>query len=248
MTAHARCIAPENTLVEAAGLMRELDVGVLPVYEDEKLAGMVTDRDIVLRGVANGLDAYTATVREVMSTGVFHIFADQEVEEAARVMEERQVRRLPVLNRSKKLVGILSLGDVAVTSNPAFSGQALREVSESAQEHMRGGRTDSSVREQRARSQANGNGSAPKAAPADASDSGASADGSARVETRATAATDKRKRTKPAAKRNAPRAKSASASRGKGAGKRALAGKTKSSARAGAAGKSTKQAGKRAAG
>lgn len=149
MTAHARCAAPDNSLVEAAGLMRELDVGVLPVCDDDRLAGMVTDRDIVLRGVADGRDAYETTVRDVMSPGVVWVFADQEVEEAARIMEEKQIRRLPVLNREKRLVGILSLGDVAVSSNPAFSGQALKEVSETPDEHMRGGRTASSVRSDR---------------------------------------------------------------------------------------------------
>ena len=130
MTAHARCVGPDNTLVEAAGLMRELDVGALPVCDNDRLAGMVTDRDITLRGVANGRDPNTTAIRDVMSPGIVYVFADQEVEEVARVMEERQVRRLPVLNREKRLVGIVSLGDIAISSNPAFSGMALRDVSE----------------------------------------------------------------------------------------------------------------------
>jgi CBS domain-containing protein len=130
MTAHPRCIAPDNTLVEAAGLMRELDVGALPICDNDRLAGMVTDRDMVLRGTADGRDPNSATVREVMSEGIFYVFADQEVEEAARIMEEKQIRRLPVLNREKRLVGIVSLGDVATSSNPAFSGTALRDVSQ----------------------------------------------------------------------------------------------------------------------
>lgn len=136
MTAHARCVAPDNTLVEAAGLMRELDVGALPVCENERVTGMVTDRDIVLRGVADGRDVNTAPVRDVMSAGVIYVFVDQEVEEAARLMEEKQIRRLPVLNREKRLVGIVSLGDLAVTSNPAFSGVALKEVSMSSKQRM----------------------------------------------------------------------------------------------------------------
>jgi CBS domain-containing protein len=130
MSAHARCVGPDNTLVEAAGLMRELDVGALPVCEDDNLAGMVTDRDMVLRGTADGRDPNSTVVRDVMSPGVVFVFADQEVEEAGRVMEEKQIRRLPVLNREKRLIGIVSLGDIAITSNPAFSGKALREVSE----------------------------------------------------------------------------------------------------------------------
>jgi len=132
MTSHARCVAPDNTLVEAAGLMRELDVGALPVCDTDTLAGMVTDRDLVLRGVADGRDPRTTTVRDVMSPGVVFVLADQDVEEAVRVMENRQIRRLPVLNRARRLVGIVSLGDVAVSSNPAFSGMALRDVSQPA--------------------------------------------------------------------------------------------------------------------
>jgi CBS domain-containing protein len=130
MTAHARCVGPENTLVEAAGLMRELDVGALPVCEEDRLAGMVTDRDITLRGVARGRDPNTTPIRDVMSPGIVYVFADQEVEEVARIMEQRQIRRVPVLNREKRLVGIVSLGDIAISSNPAFSGIALRDVSE----------------------------------------------------------------------------------------------------------------------
>ena len=136
MTAHARCVASDNTLVEAAGLMRQLDVGALPVCDVDRLVGMVTDRDIVLRGVADGRDAHTATVSEVMSQGAFHIYADQSVEEAGALMEEKQVRRLPVLDRQKRLIGIVSLGDLAVNSQPAFSGLALKEVSLSPQQRM----------------------------------------------------------------------------------------------------------------
>jgi len=130
MTAHARSVGPENTLVEAAGLMRELDVGSLPVYENDQLSGIVTDRDLVLRATADGRDPNSTLVRDVMTPGVVHVFADQEVEEVARVMEDRQIRRLPVLNREERLVGIVSLGDIAISSSPAFSGMALRDVSE----------------------------------------------------------------------------------------------------------------------
>ena len=137
MTAHARCVGPDNTLVEAAGLMRELDVGALPVCEDDRIAGIVTDRDIVLRSTADGRDPNSTAVRDVMSPGVVHVTADQEVDEAARVMEERQVRRLPVLGRDRRLVGIVSLGDIALSSNPAFSGLALRDVSEPAKPTQR---------------------------------------------------------------------------------------------------------------
>ncbi len=130
MTAHARCIGPDNTLVEAAGLMRELDVGALPVCENHRLAGMLTDRDIVVRGTADGRDPNSTSVRDVMSISVVFVHAEQPVEEAVRVMEDRQIRRLPVIGRDGRLVGIVSLGDIAISSNPAFSGMALRDVSE----------------------------------------------------------------------------------------------------------------------
>lgn len=132
MTAHARGIAPDNTLVEAAGLMRELDVGALPVFNGEELTGMVTDRDMVLRGIADGRDPTNTSVGHVMSQGVIFVMADQEVEEVARIMQEKQVRRLPVLNAEKRLVGIVSIGDIAISSNPAFTGMALRDVSQPA--------------------------------------------------------------------------------------------------------------------
>ena len=131
MSPEVRCIGPDNTLVEAAGLMRELDVGAIPVCDQDRLAGMLTDRDLALRAVASGKDPGQTTVREIMSEGIIAIFDDQSVEEAAHLMEKKQVRRLPVLNRQKHLVGIVSLGDLAVNSQPAFSGTALREVSRS---------------------------------------------------------------------------------------------------------------------
>jgi CBS domain-containing protein len=136
MTAHARCIGPDSTLVEAARQMRELDVGSLPICDNDRLAGMVTDRDLVLRGVGEGLDPRSTQVREVMSPGIVYIFEDQDVEEAARLMEVKQIRRLPVLNRDKRLVGIVSLGDLAVEAGAALSGEALQEISQS--EHPAG--------------------------------------------------------------------------------------------------------------
>lgn len=130
MTAHPRTVAPGNTLVEAAGLMRELDVGALPVVERDGFIGIVTDRDVVVRGVADGLDPRTTPVSVVMSGGIEYVYADQPVEEAARQMENRKIRRLLVLDRAKSLVGMVSLGDIATSSNPAFTGLALRDVSE----------------------------------------------------------------------------------------------------------------------
>lgn len=130
MTADVRSVAPDTTLVEAAGLMRELDVGALPVCDGDELAGLVTDRDMVVRGIADGNDPNVSKVSDVMSGGVEAVSADDDVENAVRIMEQRQIRRLPVLDREKRLVGMISLGDVAITSNPAFGGMALRDISE----------------------------------------------------------------------------------------------------------------------
>lgn len=133
MTPRAQCVAPATTLAEAARMMREIDVGALPVCDNDRLSGMITDRDIVLRGVAEKVDPATTEVRAVMTPGIAYVFEDQEVAEAARIMEERQVRRLPVLNREKRLVGIVALGDMAVDAGTEISGEALREISEPSQ-------------------------------------------------------------------------------------------------------------------
>lgn len=131
MTPEVETVAPEAALQDAAGCMREIDVGVLPVCDGERLVGMLTDRDIILRAVAEGRDPRTTRVRDVMSEEVRYAFDDQDVEEAVQLMNEHQVRRLPVLNRQKRLIGIVSLGDVAVrTDDEELSGQALEGVSE----------------------------------------------------------------------------------------------------------------------
>jgi CBS domain-containing protein len=111
--------------------MKNLNVGVLPVCGDnDRLVGMITDRDIVVRAVAEGCDPRTITVKEVMSPDVLWCFEDQDVKEAAQLMRENQVRRLVVLNHDKRLVGIVSLGDLAVeTGDEKLSGSTLEQVS-----------------------------------------------------------------------------------------------------------------------
>jgi CBS domain-containing protein len=135
MTSKPECIRPDTTLQEAARKMRDLDVGPLPVCgDDDRLAGMITDRDITVRAVAEGKDPTTTRVREVMTQEIIYGFEDQDVEEAARIMTERQVRRRVVLNRDKRLVGIVSLGDLATESGDRQkSGEVLQDVSEPAQ-------------------------------------------------------------------------------------------------------------------
>ena len=137
MTTNVECVRPEDTLQDAARKMRDLDVGPLPVCGDnERLAGMITDRDITVRAVAEGKDPRTATVREAMTEEIIFGFEDQEIGDAARVMEQKQIRRLVVLDRDKRLVGIVSLGDLAVESgNRSTAGEVLHEVSGPSQAH-----------------------------------------------------------------------------------------------------------------
>jgi CBS domain-containing protein len=131
MTRGAECVRPSNSLQEAAEKMRNLDVGTLPVCgERDRLVGMITDRDITVRAVAQGSDARTTTVHYVMTPDVVYCFEDQDVQQAARLMQENQVRRLVVLSRDKRLVGIVSLGDLAVeTGDEKLAGKTLEEVS-----------------------------------------------------------------------------------------------------------------------
>ena len=119
MTPHVEVIHPDATLREAAQKMKTLDVGPVPVCDGDRLQGMLTDRDITIRATAEGRDPNTTRVREVMTPDVVYCFEDQDVVEAARMMEERQIRRLVILNRDKRLVGIVSLGDLAVYTDVA---------------------------------------------------------------------------------------------------------------------------------
>ena len=130
MTSEAHCIAPDASLTEVAKLMGDLDVGSFPVCENDRLTGMITDRDITVRAVARGADPEKTTVREAMTGGIVYIFEDQDVEEAARLFEAKKIRRLPVLSRAKRLVGIVSLGDLAVNASTSLGGEVLKEVSE----------------------------------------------------------------------------------------------------------------------
>lgn len=132
MTPRPECVSPETSLHEAARKMRDLDVGPLPVCgENDRLAGMITDRDITIRAVAEGKDPKTTKVRDAMTEGVIYCFEDQDLDEAARTMQEQQIRRLLVVNRDERLVGILSLGDLATDSGDKLqSGEVLQDVSE----------------------------------------------------------------------------------------------------------------------
>jgi CBS domain-containing protein len=134
MTRNPECVRPDSTLDEAARKMRDLDVGPLPVCgDDNRLAGMITDRDITVRAVAEGKDPKTTPVRQVMTEEIAFVFEDQDIDDAASMMQERQIRRLAVLNRDKRLVGIVSLGDLATeTGDAQRSGEVPQDVSEPA--------------------------------------------------------------------------------------------------------------------
>ena len=129
MSRDVKVISPDMTIRDAAREMRDGDFGMMPVGEDDRLIGTISDRDIAIRAVAEGKDAGTP-VREVMSEGVAWAYEDDSVEEAAKIMSERQVRRLPVVDRNKRLVGIVALGDFAVESSEIRpAAQALSEIS-----------------------------------------------------------------------------------------------------------------------
>jgi CBS domain-containing protein len=130
MTKLVETVAPDTPIQEAANRMRSLDVGVLPVFKGDRLVGMLTDRDLTVRAIAEGKDPKTITVQEAMTADVAYCFEDQDVEEAGRIMKENQIRRLPVLNRDKLLVGIVSLGDLATRADEKRAGETLEKVSE----------------------------------------------------------------------------------------------------------------------
>jgi CBS domain-containing protein len=134
MTRGVECTRPEATLQETAEKMRDLDIGPMPVCGDnDRLLGMITDRDIAVRSVAEGQDPRNTRVKDIMTPHVVWCFEDQDVKEAARLMKENQVRRLLVLNRDKRLVGIVSLGDLAIeTGDDKLAGSTLEAVSEPA--------------------------------------------------------------------------------------------------------------------
>lgn len=134
MTSEVRMVSPAQTIRDAARLMAELDVGALPVAEHDRLVGMITDRDIAVRAVAEGLPAETP-ISKIMSPEVLYCFEDQRLEEVTRNMGDVQVRRLPVVNRDKRLVGIVAFADLARSEQPTTVGRAVSHVSEPGGKH-----------------------------------------------------------------------------------------------------------------
>ncbi|HKZ96669.1 MAG TPA: CBS domain-containing protein [Hyphomicrobiaceae bacterium] len=122
-------VSPSTPIYELARLMREHDIGAIPIGENDRLVGMVTDRDIVCRGLVNGRDLSRLTARDVMTKGIVFCNADEDIDEATRTMELKQVRRLPVIDKNKRMVGILSLGDISNSCEQELSGEVLQAVS-----------------------------------------------------------------------------------------------------------------------
>jgi CBS domain-containing protein len=129
MTPNPRAIETSTPVAEAARFMSSDDVGALPVVEGERLVGMLTDRDITLRVVAEGKDPQATTVGEVASRDVVSVDPQQELDEALRLMAQHQVRRLPVVEEDGRLVGIVAQADVAQTGEPAQVGQVVEDIS-----------------------------------------------------------------------------------------------------------------------
>ena len=131
MTPRVTFVAPDAQIAEIASRMRDEDIGSVPVAENDRLVGMVTDRDIVIRGLAGAGDARNMRARDVMSPKILYCTEDQSVEEVLKNMGEQQVRRLPVVDRDKRLVGVVSLGDLSKAAEKKAGG-ALKDISQPA--------------------------------------------------------------------------------------------------------------------
>ena len=129
MTSNPTAITPETTVQEAAQLMKSEDVGALPIVEDGRLTCVITDRDLAIRGVADGLDG-ASSVRELASKDVVTIDPQQSLEEAARLMAEHQIRRLPVVEEDGRLIGMLAQADVAAAGHDTLTGDVVQKISQ----------------------------------------------------------------------------------------------------------------------
>jgi len=139
MSRDVKTVGPDEQIQEAARIMLDMDVGALPVGEDDRLVGMITDRDIAVRGVAAG-KAPTARVREVMSGELRYCFEDEDAAHVARNMGDQQLRRLPVVNRDKRLVGIIALADLVTSAKSGYATEALSGISQAGGAHSQSAR------------------------------------------------------------------------------------------------------------
>ena len=125
----AQWVSPDISIQTLAKKMKQFDVGALPVGENDRLIGMVTDRDIAVRGVANGKNISNLTARDVMTKGIVWCRAEDSANKAARLMETKKIRRLPVIDKNKRMVGMLSLGDISHAASQRTATEVMRAVS-----------------------------------------------------------------------------------------------------------------------
>jgi CBS domain-containing protein len=125
----AQWVSPETPITAVAKTMLQQDIGAIPVGENDRLIGMVTDRDIAMRGVANGKDVSHLTVRDVMTSGIVWCRDSDDVNQAAQMMKSKQLRRLPVIDKNKRMVGILGLGDISSAAPQRITADITRAVS-----------------------------------------------------------------------------------------------------------------------
>ena len=130
MSDHVEVIHPDDSLQTAAEKMRDRDIGFLPVCDGDRLIGVLTDRDLITRGLADGLESKALLGRDLVTSPAIYCFDDQSIEEAAKLMHDNQIRRLVVLSRNKQMVGVISLGDLAMTASDKLTGNVLQSVSE----------------------------------------------------------------------------------------------------------------------
>jgi CBS domain-containing protein len=123
-------VDPDTRVGELARMMRDQDIGSIPIGENDRLVGMVTDRDIVCKGLADGKDMESLTARDVMSGPIIYCRAEEEIDDAVRIMEEHEIRRLPVINEDKRMVGMLSMGDIADCASRDLTAEVTRAVAD----------------------------------------------------------------------------------------------------------------------
>jgi len=131
MTTNVECVEPETNVIELAQKMKTLDIGFLAICENDRVIGIVTDRDIVIRAVASGRDLHMCTAREIMTAEVYWCFEDDDIKDVAQKMREKDVRRILILNIDKRLVGVVSLGDISKVEEKE-SGKTLKDITEAA--------------------------------------------------------------------------------------------------------------------
>ena len=124
----AECVSPDTSIMDIAKLMRDEDVGSVPICDKDRLTGMVTDRDIVCRGLAAGRDCNALTAADVMTKPIVYCRVNEDVEDALRLMEKNQIRRLPVIDDNKRLCGMLAIGDISSKVNRTLTGEVMQSV------------------------------------------------------------------------------------------------------------------------